>query len=297
MDKMLGKKRYVALFVLPALVLFVGFVLIPLVTTGIYSLFDYDGIGVMKFKGISNYIQLFTKDRYFPKALINSFILVGASLLIQLPISLLLAVILARGVKGEKFFRTVYFIPVVISSMVIGQLWMKIFNSDYGLLNILIRALGMKDFDYSWLSQPNTAFISTVVPSVWQYIGYHMLLFYAGIKSISPDYNEAAQIDGASKWQISRKITLPLLAPVIKTCIVFSVTGSLRAFDLIYVMTNGGPNHASEVPGTLMYNNLFRRGLYGYGSAQAFFIVIECLVLSVVINKMFKRAEANVSVL
>lgn len=297
MDKMLGKKRYVALFVLPALLLFVGFVLIPLITTGIYSLFDYDGIGVMQFKGINNYIKLFTEDRYFPKALFNSFILVAASLIIQLPISLLLAVILARGIKGERFFRTVYFIPVVISSMVIGQLWMKIFNSDYGLLNIVIRALGMKKFEYSWLSEPKSAFISTVIPAVWQYIGYHMLLFYAGIKSISSDYNEAAQIDGATKWQISRKITLPLLAPVIKTCIVFSVTGSLRAFDLIYVMTNGGPNHASEVPATLMYNNLFRRGLYGYGSAQAFFIVIECLILSVVINRLFKRAEENVSAL
>lgn len=292
---MLGSKKYAAVFVLPALLVFVGFILIPLIMSGFYSLFEYDGVGTMNFIGLQNYMELFIKDRYFPKALVNSFVLVGASLLIQLPISLTLAMVLAKGVKGEKFFRTVYFVPVVISGMVIGQLWMKIFHSDYGLLNTIIRFFGVKDFEYSWLSNPNTAFLSTVVPAVWQYIGYHMLIFYAGIKSIAPDYYEAAQIDGATKWQTNRRITLPLLAPVIKTCVIFSITGSLRAFDLIYVMTGGGPNHASEVPATLMYNNLFRRGLYGYGSAQAFFIVIECLVFTVVINRMFKKSEENAS--
>ena len=117
------------------------------------------------------------------------------------------------------------------------------------------------------------------------------------IKSISTDYYEAAQIDGATKWQVTRKITLPLLAPTIKTCMIFSVTGSLKAFDLIYVMTGGGPNHASEVPATLMYNNLFRKGLYGYGSAQAFFVVIESLLFTFIMNRMFKKAEENASII
>ncbi|MFI3211883.1 MAG: sugar ABC transporter permease [Eubacteriales bacterium] len=296
MDKMLGKKRYVAVFVLPAMIMFVCFVLLPLIMTGVYGFFEYDGIGSMTFIGLENYIDMFTTDRYFPQAIVNSFILVAASLFIQLPISLILALILAKGVKGEKFFRTVYFIPVVISSMVIGQLWMKIFHSEYGLLNLLIQATIDSDFTYSWLSNAQTAFGATVVPAVWQYIGYHMLIFYAGIKSISTDYYEAAQIDGAKNFQVIRKITLPLLAPIIKTCVIFSITGSLRAFDLIYVMTGGGPNHASEVPATLMYNNLFRKGLYGYGSAQAFFIVVECLVLAVVINRIFKKAEENATI-
>ena len=295
MEKMLGKKRYIAVFVLPALLMFACFVIAPLLTTGIYSLFEYDGIGSMKFLGLENYLDLFTKDKYFPLALKNSFLLAGASIFIQLPLSFFFAVVLARGVKGEKFFRTVYFIPVVISSMVIGQLWMKIFNSQYGLLNVFIRMFGNQEFEFSWLTNPSTAFISTLIPAVWQYIGYHMLIFYAGIKSISPDYYEAARIDGATKREITRKITIPLMAPVIKTCILFSLTGALRAFDLIYVITGGGPNHVSEVPGTLMYNNLFRRGLYGYGSAQAFFIVLECLVFSFIISRLFRKSEANAS--
>ncbi|SDJ02931.1 MULTISPECIES: carbohydrate ABC transporter permease [Proteiniclasticum] len=297
MEKMLGKKRHIAVFVLPALLIFVVFSIIPLITSGLYSLFEYDGIGTMKFIGFDNYIRMFTGDRYFPKAVVNSLILVGASLFIQLPISLGLAMLLSKGVKGEKFFRTIYFLPVVISSMVIGQLWIKIFHSEYGLLNLLISTVTGETFDYSWLSNPRTAFLSTVVPAVWQYIGYHMLIFYAGIKSIPKDYYEAAMIDGATRWQTNLKITIPLLAPVIKTCSIFAITGSLRAFDLIYVMTGGGPNHASDVPATLMYNNLFRRGLYGFGSAQAFFIVIECLAFSYIVTKLFKKAEENVSAL
>lgn len=297
MERMLGKKTHIAIFVLPALLLFVTFGLIPLVTSGIYSLFEYDGIGTMRFIGLNNYVRMLRDDPNFIRAIVNSLILVSASLFIQLPISLGLAMLLARGVRGEKYFRTIYFIPVVISSMVIGQLWMKIFNSEYGLLNMLITTVTGRTFDYSWLSNPQTAFLSTVVPAVWQYIGYHMLIFYAGIKSIPKDYYEAAMIDGATKWQTNMKITIPLLAPVIKTCSIFAITGSLRAFDLIYVMTGGGPNNASHVPATLMYNNLFRRGLYGYGSAQAFFIVLECLIFSYIVARLFRKAEENASVL
>jgi raffinose/stachyose/melibiose transport system permease protein len=296
MDKILGRKSHIAIFVLPALIIFIVFSIVPLVISGIYSFFEYDGIGTMKFIGFQNYIRMFSTDKYFPLAILNSMILVVASLFIQLPISLGLAMLLAKGVKGEKYFRTIYFLPVVISSMVIGQLWIKIFHSEYGLLNMLITNITGQSFEFSWLSNPKTAFIGTVIPAVWQYIGYHMLIFYAGIKSISPDYYEAAEIDGASRWQTNIKITIPLLAPVIKTCSIFAITGSLRAFDLIYVMTGGGPNHASEVPATLMYNNLFRRGLYGYGSAQAFFIVIECLIFSYIVTKLFKKAEENASV-
>lgn len=235
---------------------------------------------------------MFTEDRYFPLAVKNSLILVVASVFIQLPISLILALVLSRGVKGDGFFRTVYFIPVVISSMVIGQLWLKMFNNDYGVINTVIRYFNPK-YEHSWLTQD--AFMTVLIPSIWQYIGYHMIIFYAGIKSISTDYYEAAQIDGASTLQVHMKITLPLLVPVIKTCVIFAITGSLRAFDLVYVMTGGGPNHISEVPATLMYNNLFRKGLYGYGSAQAFFIVIECLIFTFIVNRIFKKAEQNVS--
>lgn len=193
MDRMLGRKRNIAIFVLPALLIFLCFTIAPLITSGFYSLFEYDGIGKMNFVGLQNYIETLTTDDYFLGAVKNSWILAGASVFIQLPIALLLALVLARGVRGEQFFRTIYFVPVVISSMVIGQLWMKIFHSEYGLLNIFLSLFTKEPVEYSWLTNPKTAFLCTVIPSVWQYIGYHMLIFYAGIKSISTDYYEAGQ--------------------------------------------------------------------------------------------------------
>lgn len=293
MNKLYSNKKYIAVFVLPALLAFLCIGVIPLFVTGYYGLFDYNGIGDKIFLGLQNYIDLFTKDKEFQKAILNSFILAAASICIQLPLSFILAVVLARGVKGEGFFRTIYFMPVVISSMVIGQLFTRIFNSE-GLFNGILNMLGIHSTT-AWLADPKTAFLATVVPAVWQSIGYHMLIMYAGIKNISPEYYEAAKIDGATGIKATLNITLPLLAPVIKMCVTFALVGSLRAFDLIYVMTGGGPNHASEVPATLMYSNLFTKGLYGYGSAQAFFIVFECLFFSILINCIFKKAEDNAS--
>lgn len=293
MSKLMSNKLHIAVFVLPALILFVCMGVVPLLVTGYYGLFDYDGIGEKVFLGLRNYIDLFTKDEYFPKAIGNSFILAAGSLFVQIPIALLLALILANGVKGESFFRTIYFLPTVISSMVIGQLWCKIFNSE-GLLNAILRLFGGQG-DTAWLVNPDTAYLSTVVPAVWQSIGYHMLILYAGIKNISPEYYEAAKIDGATGVKAAIKITIPLLMPTIKVCATFALVGSLRVYDLVYVMTAGGPNHVSEVPATLMFDNLFKKGLYGYGSAQAFFIVFECLFFSFLLNRVFKKYEENAS--
>jgi raffinose/stachyose/melibiose transport system permease protein len=293
MNRVLGNKAVIAAFVLPALALFVLLEIVPLFATGYYSLFDYNGIGSKTWIGLQNYGNLFVKDRYFFPALGNSFLLAGASVLIQLPLSLILAMVLASGVRGEQAFRNIYFLPVMISSMVIGQLWMRVFNSD-GMFNALLGLFG-KNEHTAWLAQASTAFLCTVVPAVWQYIGHHMLILYAGIKSIPGDYYEAAKIDGATGVRAAIHITLPLLMPVIKICVVFALVGSLRSFDLVYVMTKGGPSHASELPATLMYSSLFERGQYGYGSAEAFFIVLECLFFTLVVNRVFRKSEDNAS--
>ncbi len=293
MNRVLGNKAVIAVFVLPALALFVLLEVVPLFATGYYSLFDYNGIGSRTWIGLQNYINLFLKDQYFFRALGNSFILAGASVLIQLPLSLILAMVLASGVRGEQAFRNIYFLPVIISSMVIGQLWMRIFNSD-GMFNALLGVFGNNNHT-AWLAQASTAFLCTIVPAVWQYIGHHMLILYAGIKSIPNDYYEAAKIDGATGPRAAIHITLPLLMPVIKMCVVFALVGSLRSFDLVYIMTKGGPSHASELPATLMYSSLFERGQYGYGSAEAFFIVLECLIFTFIVNRVFRKYEENAS--
>lgn len=289
MDKVLSDKKAIIFFLFPALIFFVLIVFLPIFISGYYSTLNWDGLNKPVFIGLDNYIELFTKTTGgFVLSLKNSFLFVIVSVFIQLPISLFLALVLANGVKGEKFFLNVYFIPVIISTVVIGQLWMKIYNPDYGLLNSFLKSIGLGNMAKAWLANPNTALGASFVPTLWQYVGYHMLLMYAAIKSIPTDIYEAARLDGASGVKMAFKITIPLIKPMLKVCVTFSVIGALKIFDLVYVLTNGGPNHASEVPSTLLVNNIFVRSMYGYGSAIAIFIIIECLIFTGIIQKFFK---------
>jgi len=294
MEKILRDKKAIFLFVFPAFFVFVVIVLLPIVVSIYYSLLDWDGISKGIFIGLKNYKDLFIRNTDgFILAVRNSFILALLSVFIQLPISLFLALVLSREVKGVKFYRTVYFIPVILSTVVIGQLRMKIYNPDYGLLNFLLTKIGLQSLTNQWLGNPKTALMAVFVPIVWQYIGYHMLLMYTSAKSIPTDIYEAAKIDGATESQIAFKITIPLMKPMLKVCVTFAVIGSFKTFDLIYVLTNGGPLHASEVPSTLMYNMIFFRYRYGYGSAMAVFIVAEALIGTLIIQKLFANDDAN----
>lgn len=289
MDKVLSDKKAIIFFLFPALIFFVLIVFLPIFISGYYSTLDWDGLSKPVFVGLQNYKELFTNTTGgFILSIKNSLLFVLVSVFIQLPISLFLALVLANGVKGEKFFLNVYFIPVIISTVVIGQLWMKIYNPDYGLLNSFLKSIGLGSMAKTWLGDPKTALGASFVPTLWQYVGYHMLLMYAAIKSISTDIYEAAKLDGASGIKMAFKITIPLIKPMLKVCVTFSVIGALKIFDLVYVLTNGGPNHASEVPSTLLVNNIFVRSMYGYGSAIAIFIILECLILTGVIQKFFK---------
>ncbi len=289
MDRSMKNKTAILLFLLPACILFIGIIVIPIFMSGYYSFLKWDGITASQFVGFDNYIQIFTKQSIgFPGSVRNAFILAGLSVFIQLPISLGLAIVLARGIRGERFYTAIFFIPVIISTTVIGQLWLKIYNPDYGIINMALNAMGLGSLAKTWLGDPDTALFAVFIPILWQYVGYHMLLMYTGIKSQPEELREAAMIDGASNWQIARYLTIPLLKPVLMVCVIFAVTGSLKAFDLIYVLTNGGPAHASEVPATIMIKQLFSRNNYGVGSAIAVFIVVICFFFAIVIKKVFR---------
>ncbi|MFP4697332.1 MAG: carbohydrate ABC transporter permease [Eubacteriales bacterium] len=289
MDKVRQNKVAIILFILPAVVLFTIIIIIPIFMSGYYSLLDWNGMSEGTFIGLNNYIELFTsKSAGFPKTMGNAFLLVILSVFIQLSFALWLALSLAKGIKGERFFVTLFFIPVLISTVVIGQLWMKIYNPQYGIINSALRVMGLNHLTKTWLGDQDTALYAVFIPILWQYVGYHMLLMYAGIKSISPELREAAMIDGAKESQISRYVIIPLLKPILKVSVIFAVTGSLKAFDLIYVLTNGGPARASEVPSTLMVSMIFRRDRYGFGSAIAILIIFLCFFFAILINKAFK---------
>jgi raffinose/stachyose/melibiose transport system permease protein len=290
----MSDRKAITVFMMPAVLFFLLVVAGPVVLSLYYSLLKWDGIGKGTFILFDNFRELFANNRdTFPSSVLHSFLVVILSVFVQLPISLFFALVLTSGVKKEGVFRTVYFIPVIISTVVIGQLWLKIYHPDYGLLNLFLRTIGFESWTRVWLGDLNTVMMSAFVPILWQYVGYHMLLIYAAIKSISPDIYEAALIDGAGPVQTAFKISIPLIKPMLKVSVTFSVIGSLKVFDLIYVLTNGGPAHASEVPSTLMVKTIFLSYRYGYGSAMAVFIIAECFVCAWLVGKIFHRLDVD----
>lgn len=292
MNRVLSNKKAVFIFLCPALILFLTIIIVPIFMSMTYSLTEWDGIGKKVFTGFDNYKELFlTNSDGFWRAVKNSLIFAVGSVFVQLPISLILALILARGVKGERFYVSVYFIPVLISTVVIGQLWMKIYNPQYGLLNTVLRSMGLDKLAGNWLGDTKKVIFAVIVPVLWQYIGYHMLLMYASVRSISEEIFEAARIDGANGIQTALHITIPLMKPILKVCVTFAVVGSLKNFDLVYVMTGGGPAGASQLPSTLMVETIFSRNMYGYGSSMAIFIILECFLFAWLIRKAFRDNE------
>ena len=292
MNKILGNKTAIAAFVAPSLILFGGIIFYSIIMSFRYSLLDWNGFGEGIFVGFSNYAKMF-QDKVFLRSAVNSLLLGFVTLVTQLPLALLLALLLTSGIKGEGFYRTVFFIPMTLSSVVIGQLWLKIYNPNYGVLNTLLGVLGLESLQRNWLGDVNTALFSAFVPIIWQNVGYHMLLLYTSINSISKDILEAAKLDGASGVKAARYITIPLVKPMLRTCAIFVVIGSLKAFDMIYVLTNGGPVHMTEVPSSLMFSSIFNLNKYGYGSAISIFIVVECIVMAGILQKVFRVKEES----
>ena len=293
MKKVLSNKWHIMVFVLPTVLFFTCIVIIPIAMSAFYSMLawttktkptlDY-------FVGFRNYVEMFTSKRsVFPDAVAHSLLYAACSVFLQLPFSLLLALLLARGVKGEGFYRNVYFIPVIISSVVIGQLWRKIYNNDYGLLNMFLRSIGAPTPKGGWLANKDTRLWATFVPVLWQFVGYHMLLMYGALKSISKDILEAAYVDGASGPRMALSIQIPLIKPMLKVCLSFSLIGSFKLFDMVKILTDG--NRGTEVPATTMYREIFTVHHYGVGSAMAMFIVAECLVFTLLLNLIFKEQD------
>lgn len=285
MEKTLSNRKAIFIFTFPALLIFLFIVISSIVMSFYYSMTEWDGITGKAFVGLDNYKSLFFHNTDgFLKALGNSLLLAGLSIVGELVPATAFALILARGVRWEGFFRTVFFIPVLLSSVVLGQLWGMIYNPTYGLLNSVLLKADLIKSPVAWLGSPQTALACTFAVVIWQYIGYHMLLIYSGIKRIPQDIFEAAEIDGATRLQTAFRIIIPLALPTIKTSMVLAVIGSLKMFDLVYVLTGGGPNHATEVASTLMYTSIFKKNLYGYGSSMAIFIVVECLIFTILLN-------------
>jgi raffinose/stachyose/melibiose transport system permease protein len=288
MNKVMSNKWIIAFYVLPALLLIAILIFVPLILTGYYGLMDWDGIGEMNFIGLENYWNALQDDKFWESAW-HSFLLAFFSTL-SLIIYLVISLILASKIKGADLLRKIYLIPMLLSSVAIAQLWIKVFNPTNGMLNHILMAIGIEN-PPAWLAEPSVVLFAIFVPILWQYAGFYILIYYAALKNIPESIVEAARIDGASPLQIAYRIKLPLIMGVVKVTIVLAVVGSLKYFDLIYVMTGGGPNGASEVMASYMYKLAFSSNDFGYGSAIGFLLLIITLIVTVIVRKATATKE------
>ncbi|WP_337018580.1 sugar ABC transporter permease [Oceanobacillus massiliensis] len=288
MNRVMSNKWIIALYTFPVLLLILILIGIPLILSGYFGLMDWDGIGSMEFIGLENYISAL-QDAKFWDSTLHSFLLALFSAL-SLILYLAVALILASKIKGANFLRKIYLIPMLLSSVAIAQLWIKIYNPSNGMLNSILMGLGI-DNPPSWLADPSIVLYSIFVPIIWQYAGFYILIYYAALKNIPESLIEAAKIDGATPMQIALKIKFPLIMSVFKVTIVLAIVGSLKYFDLIYVMTGGGPNGASEVMASYMYKLAFSSYDFGYGSAIGFLLLIITLIVTVIIRKATATKE------
>jgi raffinose/stachyose/melibiose transport system permease protein len=288
------KQDYVTigLFLLPAFVLFLIFLIYPIVSSVYYSLFNWNGIGpAVKFVGLGNFKQILS-DQVFIKAAVNALLIVVLSLAVQLPLALALAIMVGRDLPGRAFFRMIFFMPYVLSEVIAAIIWLSMFSPDpeRGLINAILTLIpGVQAQNF--LGDTNAVMVCVFVVLTWKYFGLHMLLDMAGLQNIPKEVEEAAMIDGAGRWQTVRYVTVPLLRSTLLTSIYLSVLGSLTQFNLIWIMTKGGPVNASEVMATYMYRYSFVRFQLGYGSAVALVMLSICLAFSVVYLRLSRRPD------
>lgn len=284
-------KLVIVLFLAPALILFLLFVVYPIFRSIYFSLFDWNGLGpAVDFVGFGNYKTILT-DKVFIKALWNGVMIIVFSLGLQLPLALALAVLVGRDLPGRGIFRTIFFLPYVLSEVNVAIMWMLLYNPDpeRGFLNSIAVFFGAEPV--GWLSNTNLVLLSVFIALTWKYFGFHMLLYLAGLQNIPLDLEEAARIDGANNFQNFFYITLPLLGGTIRTSVYMSVLGSIQQFILVWIMTKGGPVNASETLATYMYRFGFVRFELGYGSAVAIYMFVLCLIFSLIYQRLTRQPD------
>ncbi len=287
-----NKERLVIfLFLLPAIVLFIIFVVYPIIQSIYYSLFNWKGFGpAVDFVGLDNFTNIL-EDRVFRIALRNVLFIIAFSLFLQLPLSLMLAVLVGRDLPGRVFFRVIFFMPYVLSEVIAALMWLFILNPDpeRGFINAVIVFLGGES--QAWLGNTSLVMPAIFAALTWKYFGYHMLLFMTGLQNIPSEIEEAGRIDGAGRFQSFFYITLPLLRSTIRTSVYLSVLGSIQQFILVWIMTKGGPVNASETLATYMYRFGFVRFQLGYGSAVAIYMFLLCFMFSLIYQRLTRQPD------
>lgn len=286
---MKGDRIFIVLFLMPAALITGVFLYYPFFRGIMLSFYQTEGFFSKTFAGFYNYIRLF-QDEVVRIATLNSLELMIYAVFLQVGIALVLAVMVDSIQRGKSFFRISFFFPVVISGSAIGLLFTLIYSYRSGLLNNVLTSMGFERV--LWLTE-KTSLIGVAVPTIWQYVGFYFVILFTSILKVPDEFYEAAKIEGISGIKKMVHITIPLIWGDIKICMILAITGAFRVFELVYIITLGGPGNSSEVLGTYMYETTFTKQAVGYGSTIAVYIVVLGVTLSLLTNRLLKREEVT----
>lgn len=280
-------KWVIGTFLLPALIMMATFLFYPFVMSFIKSFYQTDGFMQSTYIGLDNYRRLLD-DPTIKTAVWNTFELMAYVIIFEIGIAVILAVLVDNITKGQNFFRTVYFFPIVISATAIGMMFKLFYTYDGGLFNAILLSVGQEP--KVWITVQNALRV-VAIPTIWQYIGFYFVILLAAIKQIPRELYESAYLEGITGFSKTRYITLPLIRNVIITCLILAITGTLKVFDMVMVITEGGPLNGSQLLGLYMYQKAFTDEVFGYGATIAVAIVILGLTISMIVNQVFKKED------
>ncbi len=286
MKTLFGNRTAILLLVLPGLLVMLFSIAAPVVLSVYYSLTRWAGFGDLAFVGLANYRNILLTDRTFWMSLGNALALMAVTIFLQNPIAFILAAVLTRVRKGSRFFRTVYFVPAIISVVVITKLWVNIFNPAFGLLNKLLGGLGLPMLTTAWLSNPHTALFAVIFIIVWYGFGWALLFYYSGLVTVPRELEEAGIIDGASPFQLYTRIIIPYILPVVQAVLIIDVVSCLKQMEIIYLSTAGAPGDRTQFIANYLYLKAFTYSEYGYGNAISVLFVIVAVLLTILTRRI-----------
>ncbi|QAY69704.1 carbohydrate ABC transporter permease [Xylanimonas protaetiae] len=287
------KRAEIAFFVTPALALFLMFVIWPIITAVQMSLFKWTGIGpLVDFVGLKNYVTVLT-DELFTDALRHNLIIVVGSILLQLPLGLGLALLLNRKLWGQSILRTIIFVPYVLAEVIAGVVWGALLVPQYGTIDALAAALHIPTPEQGFLGTPDLALWTVLFVLTWKYLGLAVILFLAGLQGIPDELYEAAALDGASWWQVQRRITFPLMGPTIRTWAFLSMIGSLQVFDMVWILTKGGPAGATTTMATYLIAQGTQASNFGIAGAASVILFVIALFFAVVYQQLVLKRDTQ----
>jgi ABC-type sugar transport system permease subunit len=283
-----NRRKWIFLFSVVPLAIYTIIVIIPLLNSFYYSFTDWNGFRQdYNWVGFDNFAKVF-QDKLFINAIKNTAIWMVAAIILPVGGGLFLALLLHEGIWGANFYKSLFYLPICLALAVIGQVWIWIYQPNWGLINTVLRTIHLDNLTLAWLAKPNTALTAVIIAWAWQQIGLAMVIFLAGLTSIPSELLEAAEIDGASYLTSLRYIVVPLLSPATVVVIALSIINSLKSFDVVYMMTQGGPFHTTDTLAMFMYNESFKKYYMGYGSAIA---VVLFLIAMVIIAFYFRQVR------